>query len=337
MPLILGIETTCDETAAAVCDGTRVLSNVISSQVEAHALYGGVVPEIAGRQHVEHILPVVTQAVEAAGLSLADLDAVAVAHRPGLIGCLVVGLTAAKTLAWTLGLPLVAVDHVRAHLYSVTLDRDDSPPMPAVGLVVSGGHTSLYRVGSWSDIEAIGSTRDDAVGEAYDKAAAMLGLGYPGGPIIDRIANDGDPKALPLPRPTLGRESLDFSFSGLKTALLYAVFGKNGRERTLADLSEQEVVDACASFQAACVDTLVKKLQRAAEQTNASSLIIGGGVSANRALREAVATRLDLPAFVPKPSYCTDNAAMIAGLGGVQLAAGDVADLTLDAAATVRR
>ena len=338
MALILGIESTCDETAAAVVEDRRIVrSNVISSQVDAHALYGGVVPEIAGRLHVEHILPVVRRAIGEAGIEAPDLDAIAVAHRPGLIGCLVVGLTAAKTLAWTLDKPVIAVDHVLAHLYSVSLDSEVEVPMPAVGLVVSGGHTSLYLARSWTDVEVIGRTRDDAVGEAYDKAAAMLGLEYPGGPVIDRVAQQGDPIALKLPRPTLEKDSLDFSFSGLKTALLYAVLGRNGRERTIDEVGEQRIADACASFQAACVETLVIKLRRAVEQTGAKSVVIGGGVSANRALRAAVAEGLDVPAFVPPRAYCTDNAAMIAGLGAVQLEAGDVADLTLDATATVQR
>ena len=332
--LVLGIESTCDETAAAVVrDGRAVLSNAVASQAAVHARYGGVVPDVAGRMHVENLWPVLDAAVRDAGVSPGDLDAVAVASRPGLIGSLVVGVTAAKTLAMTLGLPLVGVDHVRAHLYSVLLDTDAQPPLPAVGLVVSGGHTSLYRVEAWGEAEPIGRTVDDAAGEAYDKVAAMLGLGYPGGPVVDRLAAQGDPAAHDLPRPSLGKDSLDFSFSGLKTAVLYRIFGRQGRERTAADLSEREVRNACAGFQRAAVGTLVRNLKRAVEQVGARCVIVGGGVAANRGLRAALAD-LPVPAFVPPMPYCTDNAAMIAGLGHVLLERGETADLTLDAEAT---
>ena len=333
MTLILGIESTCDETAAAVVEGRRVRSNVVASQVELHAPYGGVVPDIAGRAHVEQIVPVLEAAGREAGVTLGDLDAVAVANRPGLIGSLIVGLTAAKTLAMVLDRPLVGVDHVRAHLHSVLLDNDHDVPLPAVGLVVSGGHTSLYRIGGWLDITPIGRTVDDAVGEAYDKVAAMLGLGYPGGPVVDRLAAGGDPAAYDLPRPSMGRDSLDFSFSGLKTAVLYRVLGHPGRQRAAGELTPREVADACASFQRAAVGTLVRNLKRAVKRTAARAVVIGGGVSANRGLRAAMAD-LPLPAFVPRPAYCTDNAAMIAGLGHVLLGAGEVADLSLDAGTT---
>jgi N6-L-threonylcarbamoyladenine synthase len=221
--LVLGIETTCDETAAAVVvDGIRVRSNVVSSQVDLHARYRGVVPEIASRAHIENILPVVTESLQSAGVTMGEIDAVAVAHRPGLIGSLLIGVTAAKTLAWALGKPLIGVDHVHAHLYSVRLETDAQIPLPAVGLVCSGGHTALYRIGDFLDVQLIGSTLDDAVGEAYDKVAAILGLGYPGGPIIDGLAREGNPAAIRFPRSRLSRESLDFSFSGLKTSVLYA-------------------------------------------------------------------------------------------------------------------
>ena len=228
---ILGIESTCDETAAAVVvDGFDVRSNVVATQIELHAKYRGVVPEIASRAHIENILPVIREAMEQAGMpveagGLARLDAVAVAHRPGLIGSLLIGVTAAKTLAWALGKPLVGVDHVHAHLYSIKLENNRNPPLPAVGLVCSGGHTAMYAVRDWLDVELIGSTIDDAVGEAYDKVAAILGLGYPGGPIMDRLAAEGDPQAIRFPRTLLRRDSLDFSFSGLKTAVLYHVRG----------------------------------------------------------------------------------------------------------------
>jgi N6-L-threonylcarbamoyladenine synthase len=383
LSVILGIESTCDETAAAVVvDGRRVLSSVVASQAEVHAKFRGVVPEIASRAHVEAIGPVLREAVATAGVSLADVDAVAVASRPGLIGSLLVGVTAAKTLAWALGKPLVAVDHVQAHLYSVVLDheqavsRDDfktvknpakpvlryaegpgfpqfdpglrrtsdaglarmeSPlngaSFPAVGLVCSGGHTALYRLGTWSDAQLIGSTIDDAVGEAYDKVAAILGLGYPGGPILDRLAATGDPAAVNLPRSMLERDSLDFSFSGLKTAVLYHVRGVPSRRDPRPSKpppTADEVADIAASFQAACVGVLVEKLRRAVERTSARSVIVGGGVSANGGLRAALAT-FAVPARFPSLRYCTDNAAMIAGLADVHLAAGRVAGLDLDA------
>jgi N6-L-threonylcarbamoyladenine synthase len=338
MPTILGIESTCDETAASVVVGGRdVRSNVVATQVELHAKYRGVVPEIASRAHIENILPVLREGVEKAGLALDDVDVIAVAHRPGLIGSLLIGVTAAKTLAWALGKPLIGVDHVHAHLYSVVLEKpaDFAPDFPAVGLVVSGGHTALYRVGSWLDVELIGSTIDDAVGEAYDKVAAILGLGYPGGPVLDRLAERGDPQAVRLPRPLLGRDSLDFSFSGLKTAVLYHVRGvptrdQNVKAATDRTFGEQELADLAASFQAACVDVVVEKLRRAARAVGARSVIVGGGVSANRGLRAAL-DRFPLPVHVPPMRYCTDNAAMSAGLADVYYREGRFSGLELDA------
>ncbi|HEX8521949.1 MAG TPA: tRNA (adenosine(37)-N6)-threonylcarbamoyltransferase complex transferase subunit TsaD, partial [Tepidisphaeraceae bacterium] len=323
MSLVLGIESTCDETGAAVVrDGVEVLSNVVASQVELHAKYRGVVPEIASRAHIENILPVVREAVRATGVKLADVDAVAVAHRPGLIGSLLIGVTAAKTLAWSLRKPLVGVDHVWGHLYSVELESERRRgeeterrrvEFPAVGLVASGGHTSLYELRSWTDIKRLGGTIDDAVGEGYDKVAAILGLGYPGGPIIDRLAREGDAAKIQFPRTLLGRESLDFSFSGLKTAVLYHVRGVPGKPPRTEPLIEREIRDVAAGFQAACVEVIVKKLQRALHRTGAKCVIIGGGVSANSGLRQAVTT-LKVPVHVPALEYCTDNAAMSAGL-----------------------
>jgi N6-L-threonylcarbamoyladenine synthase len=331
MPTILAIESTCDETAAAVVvDGRDVRSNVVATQVELHAKYRGVVPEIASRAHIENILPVLEESLAKAACGLADLDAIAVAHRPGLVGSLLVGVTAAKSLAWSLAKPLIAVDHVHAHLYSVLLDSDVEPEMPAVGLVCSGGHTALYHVQSWHDVTLIGSTIDDAVGEAYDKVAAILGLAYPGGPVIDALAADGDPKAVPFPRTYLDRASLDFSFSGLKTAVLYHVRGVPGQNKPGATMTEQHLRDVCASFQATCVDVITRKLQRALKQTGGRCVIIGGGVSANRGLRAALA-RFDVPVYFPKLAYCTDNAAMSAGLADVHYRAGRFASLDLDA------
>ncbi|HET6250423.1 MAG TPA: tRNA (adenosine(37)-N6)-threonylcarbamoyltransferase complex transferase subunit TsaD [Tepidisphaeraceae bacterium] len=335
--MILGIESTCDETAAAlVADGYDVRSNVVATQVELHAKYRGVVPEIASRAHIENILPVLREAMQQAGATWDQIDAIAVAHRPGLIGSLLIGVTAAKTLAWALDKPLVGVDHVHAHLYSVVLETNRQPPMPAVGLVCSGGHTALYAVRNWLDVQLIGSTIDDAVGEAYDKVAALLGLGYPGGPILDRLAAEGDPKAVHFPRTLLGRDSLDFSFSGLKTAVLYHVRGVPRRgenvkaEERKPTLTDQELKNIAAGFQQACVDVLCRKLERAARKIKARSVIIGGGVSANQGLRAALA-KFPVPVFFPPMKYCTDNAAMSAALAQIHLRAGRSSGLELDA------
>jgi len=363
---ILGIESTCDETGASVVeDGRVVRSNVVASQVELHARYRGVVPEIASRAHIESILPVLREALEAAGCELKDIDAVAVAYRPGLIGSLLIGVTAAKALAWSIGRPLIGVDHVHGHLYSVMLEegsgvrvqgsenaresktgtgtvfpslnpepRTLNPSFPAVGLVCSGGHTALYHLKDWLDVELIGTTIDDAVGEAYDKVAALLGLGYPGGPIIDRLAAQGNAKAIAFPRSLMGRESLDFSFSGLKTAVLYHVHGVPGKDQKPSHgppiLDEGQLADVAASFQAACVDVIVKKIRRAVRRTGANSVIVGGGVSANRGLREALKA-FEIPVHFPPLAYCTDNAAMSAGLAHLYLAAGRTSALDLDA------
>ena len=336
MAIVLGIESTCDETGASVvADGYEVRSNVVASQVELHAKYRGVVPEIASRAHIENILPVVRESLGSAGTALDQVDAVAVAHRPGLIGSLLIGVTAAKTLAWALGKPLIGVDHVHAHLYSGMLEKNETPPMPAVGLVCSGGHTALYRINGWLDVRLLGSTIDDAVGEAYDKVAAILGLGYPGGPVLDDLAARGDPKAIRFPRTLLDRDSLDFSFSGLKTAVLYHVRGvpqrgQNVKSEPNRKLSEQELSDIAASFQAACIDVISEKLNRAVARFGARSVIIGGGVSANRGLRDAMG-KSPLPVSFPPMRYCTDNAAMSAGLGHVYLEQNRFSTLDLDA------
>lgn len=348
MARILGIESTCDETAAAVVeDGVRVCSNVVSSQIELHARYRGVVPEIASRAHIQNILPVIDDALAEAHVKPSELDAIAVTHRPGLIGSLLIGVTAAKTLAWSLGRPLIGVDHVQAHLYSTMLraagpspvsdtlssdltSRVSSAQFPAVGLAISGGHTALYRLDDFARIQLIGSTIDDAIGEAYDKVSFILGLGYPGGPIIDSLATQGDPQAIRFPRTTLGRDSLDFSFSGIKTSVLYHVRGKKGKERLPSELSQQEIANVAAGFQAACIDVILTKLKRAIRVVGARCVITGGGVSANRGLRSAV-TRLPVPLLFPNPAYCTDNAAMCAGLAHQKFVRHDLATLELDA------
>lgn len=355
MTLILGLETSCDETAAAIVeDGRFVRSNVVSTQYELHQRFGGVVPEIASRAHLEKLLPVVQAAVHDAGIEIAQVDAIAVGNRPGLVGSLVVGASAAKALAWSLDLPLIGVDHVLAHLYAPTLvdDHSEQQPQvkyPAIGLVVSGGHTSLYRVDGPNTVRLLGKTIDDAVGEAYDKAAVMLKAGYPGGPKLDALAQTGGGTAHKLPRPLLGPQSLDFSFSGLKTALLYAVRGTPvGRgsearfERDADDLSAHQRADLAASFQQAVVDTVATKIKRAQKQLAAEgvapqSLIIGGGVSANSLLRERmgeIAERLNLDLHIPNMSLCVDNAAMIAGLSHVRFLEQDFDDLSLPVIAT---
>ncbi|MEM9883525.1 MAG: tRNA (adenosine(37)-N6)-threonylcarbamoyltransferase complex transferase subunit TsaD [Planctomycetota bacterium] len=356
MPLILGLETSCDETAAAVVrDGCEVLSSVVATQHDLHVRYAGVVPEIASRAHVQRLLPVIDDALAQAACGLADLDGIAVGHRPGLIGSLIVGVAAAKALAWSLGKPLIGVDHVHAHLYAAALRSSPgaSPAIefPAVGLVVSGGHTSLYRMDSPSDLTVLGRTIDDAVGEAYDKAAVILDAGYPGGPALDRLAQSGDPDAdgvADLPVSMLDGESFDFSFSGLKTALLYAVRGRPvGRgkaatfERDASDLSPKRKADLAAAFQHAAIDALIRKLRRAFERFTdpPRSIVLGGGVSANSLLRErvrALGEELGVAVHLPAMAYCVDNAAMIAGHADAMLARGETAGLDLPVVATTR-
>jgi N6-L-threonylcarbamoyladenine synthase len=330
--LILAIESTCDETAAAVVrDGRHVLSSVVATQDHLHSVYRGVVPEIASRAHIENILPVVDQAVSKSNVSLNDIDAIAVAREPGLIGSLLVGVTAAKALAWSLAKPLVGVDHVRAHLYSVLLDQDNTVEFPAVGLVASGGHTALYLVNHWHDITRIGGTIDDAVGECYDKVSALLGLGWPGGPIIDRLAQAGNPRAIDFPKSLLSRDSLDFSFSGLKTAVRYHLFGTGASTiDTSTKRSDSEIVDVCASFQRVCVEVIVEKIRRACVKFNAKSILLGGGVSANSGVRQHV-NAIGLPVHLPHLRYCTDNAAMIGGLGHYLFEQGRRDELSMDA------
>ena len=337
--VVLGVETSCDETAAAVVrGGNEVASNVVHSQIALHRRHRGVVPEIASRSHTARILPVVQAALDQAGVGPTDLDAVAVTHRPGMIGCLLVSMAAAKALCWRYDLPLVGVDHVRAHIHAAFM-TEPRLALPGISLVASGGHTALYHVHEAARVERLGATRDDAAGEALDKGAALLGLSYPGGPAIQEAARDGDPSAIELPRPMLNRPSLDFSFSGIKTALLYHLRGP-GVTRPAPELSQQEVADLAACYQAAIVDVLVAKLRRAARTTGARSLAIGGGVARNELLRQRLRDDpqlRDLQLVFPAPELCSDNGAMIAGLGTLMLQRGEVADLALAAAATARR
>jgi N6-L-threonylcarbamoyladenine synthase len=337
MTTILGIETSCDETAAAVVvDGVDVRSNVVASQVELHRKFGGVVPEIASRAHIERLDAVVEEALETAHCAPADIDAVAVTNRPGLAGALLIGVTAAKTLSWVWGKPLLAVDHIEAHALSPAIELEKSP-WPAVGLIVSGGHTSLFRIDAPTSIELLGATTDDAAGEAFDKVSAILGLEYPGGPAIERMGRDGNPQAVNFPRTMLAHGSLDFSFSGIKTAVLYHIHGHGQTSGGLEKLSRQEIADIAASFQHAVVDVLVRKAMLAIKQTGLSTVVLGGGVAANSVLRNALAQECavrDLSFHAARMAYCTDNAAMIAALGYHLLRSGDIADLSIDAHAT---
>jgi N6-L-threonylcarbamoyladenine synthase len=308
---VLGIETSCDETAAACVRGGReVLSSVVSSQVDLHARYGGVVPEIASRAHSELIIPVTAQAMVEAGVDAEDLDVVAATTGPGLVGALLVGVSAAKALALTWGLPFVAVNHLEAHLYAALLEEPELQ-FPLVVLLVSGGHTMLIEMVDHGEYRLLGQTLDDAAGEAFDKVARFLGLGYPGGPAIDQISLQGDPEAVAFPRAMLD-DGLDFSFSGLKTAVVNHV-----REHP-----EVSTADVAASFQAAVVDVLVAKARRAAREVGAAALALGGGVAANSLLREqflGACADDGIQGFLPSRSMCTDNAAMIAAAGWYRL------------------
>ncbi len=322
--LLLAMESSCDETSVAILkDGQEVLCNCIASQEELHARYGGVVPEIACRRHFEVIHPLLEEALEEAGLGWKDLDALAVTHGPGLIGAVLVGVTVAKSLALSLNLPLLPVNHLEGHLYSPLLEYPELKP-PWISLLVSGGHTLLVHVEDWGAPRKLGQTRDDAAGEAFDKVAKLLSLGYPGGPKVQQLAAQGDPSALTLPRPMKG-QGYDFSFSGLKTAVYLA------REKV-------SPADLCASFQEAAVDVLVDKTMRAAREHDVERLSLAGGVAANLPLREALAAaaaREGKQLFVPSLKYCTDNAAMIARAAYVLAGLGWRADWDLDAHASL--
>jgi N6-L-threonylcarbamoyladenine synthase len=335
---ILGIETSCDETAAAVvCNGKQICSSVVASQTKLHEKYGGVVPEIASRAHVENILPIVTEAISQAQISPERIDAVAIANQPGLTIALMVGVTAAKTLSFAWGKPLIAVNHIHAHLQSALLEAE-SIELPAVALIVSGGHTNLYDAESALDLKLMGKTIDDAAGEAFDKVATILGLPYPGGPNIEKIAREGNPKAVRFPRSLMDKESLDFSFSGLKTAVLYHCQGQDMKgENRVATMNRAEIADIAASFQAAVIDVLVKKTKRAAKKIGAKSVLMGGGVACNGALRDAMeqmCKKEHLTLMIAPKKYCTDNAAMVASLAYYKYKAGMFADLKLEPKAT---
>lgn len=310
---LLAIESSCDETAAAVIDrDRRVLSNIVATQHELHERFGGVVPEIASRAHLERILPVIDEALRQAGAKLGDLGAIAVATNPGLVGSLLVGLTAAKTLAMVLDIPLLSINHIEAHIYACRMAAGHDV-FPAVGFVVSGGHTNLYDCKSPVDFELLGSTTDDAAGEAFDKVAQILGLEYPGGPQIETIAKTGNPHAVEFPRTFLNDPRLDFSFSGLKTAVLYAAKGTPGARAKPLPLTPQRIADLAASFQAAAIDVLVGKCDQALQQTGRACLLVGGGVAANSLFRQRLhelAERRQIELIIALREHCTDNAAM---------------------------
>ncbi|HEV7684373.1 MAG TPA: tRNA (adenosine(37)-N6)-threonylcarbamoyltransferase complex transferase subunit TsaD [Pyrinomonadaceae bacterium] len=337
--LVLGIETSCDETAAAVVrDGREIVSSVIASQIETHKRFGGVVPEIASREHLDKIVPIVEEAFAQANVKPQEIDGVAVTVGPGLVGSLLVGVSYAKAMAFALGKPLVGVNHIEGHVYSVAFGN---PPVeyPALALIVSGGHSNLFLVPEPGKYKVLARTRDDAAGEAFDKVAKLMGLGYPGGPIIERLAREGDPKAVKFSLPRMGDGSADFSFSGLKTAVTKHVRESGMKAVTNGEEPSQAIKDLAASFQSVVVRSLVGTTERLAADHGPRTLIVAGGVACNGALREAAreaAERLGIPAYFPSPHLSTDNAAMIAAAGTVKLQAGERAGFDLNADVTLR-
>jgi len=331
--IILGIESSCDETSAAVLvNGTDLRSHVISSQIATHQRYGGVVPEIASREHILHIRPVVQQALDEAKVGFSDLSAIAVTYGPGLVGSLLVGVSGAKAMAYAAGIPLIGINHLEGHIYANFLHHQDLE-FPFLALLVSGGHTHLIFFEAHGKYEVLGHTRDDAAGEALDKVARTLGLGYPGGPMIQKVAKDGDAQAFKFPRAMLEKDSLDFSFSGMKSAVLNALNSASMRGETL------NVPDVAASFQQAVVDVLVRKALRAIDRTGAKTMLLAGGVAANTLLRETLEKELSkrsVRLVCPPPIFCTDNGAMIAVTGYYHYLAGDFSPWTLNAVPGLR-
>ena len=330
--IILGIETSCDETAAAVVvDGIQILSSIVSSQIDIHHPYGGVVPELASRKHMEAIVPVVTEALAVSGMDSKKLDAIAVTQGPGLVGALLVGFCFAKSFAFALDIPWVGVNHLEGHINSLFLE-EHPPPFPFVALLASGGHTSIYYVTSHTGFEVVGQTRDDAAGEAFDKVAKMLGLGYPGGGVIDRLATQGDPEKIVFPRPFLDKSTFDFSFSGLKTSVRRHI------EKNMDGYQEQ-IPDITAGFQESVVDVLSFKVINAALMKGCEHIAVVGGVAANSRLREKIRQEADLKGLrvhIPSIALCSDNAAMIAATGYHYLSAGTVSGLCDDVYSRVR-
>ncbi len=337
--LVLGIESSCDETAAAIVrDGREMVSSVISSQIATHQRYGGVVPELASREHLDKIVPVVEEAFARAGVGKREIDGIAVTAGPGLVGSLLVGVSYAKAMAFALGKPIVGVNHIEGHIYSVVFEN---PPIeyPALALIVSGGHTNLFLVPEPGKYKVLARTRDDAAGEAFDKVAKMLGLGYPGGPIIERLAREGDKRAVRFAVPRMGDGRPDFSFSGLKTAVSKYVRETDLRAVAEGEQPSQAIKDLAASFQDVVVRSLVGTMERIASDVRPRTLIVAGGVACNGALRVAsndAANRLGIPVYFPSPHLSTDNAAMIAAAGAARLQAGERSGLDLNADVSLR-
>lgn len=337
--LVLGIESSCDETAAAIVKGgDQILSSVIFSQIDMHRPYGGVVPELASREHLARIGPIVESAISKAGIELGGIDAVAVTNGPGLVGSLLVGVSYAKSFAYGLDIPCIGVNHIEGHVYSVVFEN---PPIqyPALALIVSGGHTNLFFIPEEGKYKLISRTRDDAAGEAFDKVAKMLGLGYPGGPIIEKLAEKGDSRKVKFPKAKISDGRPDFSFSGLKTAVVRYLrengIGPVGPDET----PSAEICDVAAGFQATVVGSLVGTMEKVSHELRPRTLIVAGGVACNLALREAstgVANRLGVPVYFPSNHLSTDNAAMIAAAGHAHLARGEFSDLTMTADVTLR-
>jgi len=332
--LVLGIETSCDETAAAlVRDGREIVSSVIASQIATHQRFGGVVPELASREHLDKIVPIVEEAFTRANLTKEQIDGIAVTIGPGLVGSLLVGVSYAKAMAFALNKPLVGVNHIEGHIYSVCFEN------PALALIVSGGHTNLFFVPNAGKYKVVGRTRDDAAGEAFDKVAKLLGLGYPGGPIIEKLAKEGNPKAVKFATPRMGDGRPDFSFSGLKTAVTKYVRESGLKPVSNGEEPSQGIKDLAASFQNTVVHSLVTTMERVAQEYYPKTLIVAGGVACNGALRAAssqAAAKLDLPVYFPSPHLSTDNAAMIAAAGTVKLQAGERAGWDLNADVMLR-
>jgi N6-L-threonylcarbamoyladenine synthase len=336
MAFILGIETSCDETAAAVVeDGGKILSNVVASQIDLHAQYGGVFPEIASREHVAKIIPVIAEAMQTAGIAFADLSAIAVTHGPGLAGSLLVGVNTAKAIAFANDVPLIGVNHLEGHIYACWLDIVETPhrgvftqdPFPLIALLVSGGHSELVLMRDHGAYQRLGRTLDDAAGEAFDKVARLLGLSYPGGPSIQKAAETGNPDAFKLPRAWL-RGTYDFSFSGLKTSALHLVQSFEGKPLPVADIA--------ASFQMAIADVLVEKTVRAADEFGAKHIVLAGGVSANATLRKTMLERAEIPVIIPPIKLCMDNGAMIAAAAWRHWERGETSGWGLDVVPNLR-